>query len=134
MSITSRLQTRFNDPAAAVTVDTSDLHSLVAMLALAERSAPIKADQALDIIVPAVHAEASAIVATYDKASTGELLANISHDTSGMVRRVYSTVKQGALLEYGTPTTGAPRPWLTGPAERGSVKLLASMASVGRIW
>jgi hypothetical protein len=43
-------------------------------------------------------------------------------------------VRQGFFLEYGSPTTGGPRPWLTGPAREGANQLLDELARIGEIW
>lgn len=124
----------FVDNAGYITVDMSEIDDLVRLLAVAAEQAPINADHALDIVVPEVWREAHANAKAFHKRSTGELAGSLDHDTSGQVRRVFAPVKQAALLEYGTPNTGAPIPWLTGPGERGSKRLLEMMAEAGDIW
>lgn len=132
--ISQRLNTRFQPGATPVTVDVSEIDFLATLFEAAAVKAPIKAHAALDVVVPRVHAEAVGNAAAFNTASTGELSRNTHYDTSGSLRRIYSTVKQGALLEYGTPTTGAPRKWLTGPAEKGSTALLVLLASKADPW
>lgn len=113
-----------------VTIDASEIDELRSLLGAAANAAPGAADEALDIIVPQVYREAMTTVAGYPMA-TGETAASMGFDTRGFGRRIWAGTKQGALLEYGTPTTGGPRPWLTGPAERGSMELLRHMAKIG---
>lgn len=54
---------------------------------------------------------------------TGELAAAVKMSKSGnkssSSRRVGAAVRQAFFLEFGSPKTGAPRPWLTAPAAKG---------------
>lgn len=66
--------------------------------------------------------------------STGELAAAVDTEGTAARKRVFANVRQGYFLEYGSPTTGAPRPWLSDPARKGANKLLAEISEVGDIW
>lgn len=133
MSLTDRLGRTFAGGGTRATIDTSEIDELAGLLSDAARNAPEGAKDLLDIEVPRVYEEAQRTVRSYPNA-TGETADSMGFDTSGDNRRIWGNTKQAALLEYGTPTTGAPRPWLTGPAERASRRILTAMADVGRIW
>lgn len=115
------------------TIDTSELDVLAGLLAHAADEAEGETSQLLDKEVPKTFEEARSTVAGYPKA-TGATAASMGHDTEGHTRRIWAGTKQGALLEYGTPTTGPPRPWLTGPAQRASRRILEEMAEIGAIF
>lgn len=117
-----------------ISVDTSDLDNLIDQLGAAINRTPKERAAALRRAGDATEAGARANVASYTAASTGELLSTITHHGTDLQRQVGSTVKQAALLEYGTPTTGAPRPWLTGPAESALDDLLSDLASAAEPW
>lgn len=134
MSLAAGLTSRLQSPGGAISVDLSDIVALTAMLGKAAVAAPLKADAILDSEVPKVHAAAVSNALAFHKRSTGELASVTAYDTSGNSRRVYAPVKQAAFLEYGTPNTGAPNPWMTGPAEAGSRRILTQMAEAGEIW
>ena len=119
---------------ATITVDDSEIKALTRMLRKAGEGCADDADDALDRVVKDVYAEARTNAAGFRTASTGELLGALDYDRSGFTRRVYADVRQAFFLEYGSPTTGAPRPWLSGPAERGSARLAVELAKVGAIW
>lgn len=116
----------------SATADFSDLDRLTADLERAERSAEPNVSMILDIVVPGVAAEARANAASYG--GTGELAASIQYDGAGLTRRVHAPVRQAFFLEYGSPSTGAPRPWITGPAERGASAVLTAMRRAGDVW
>lgn len=117
-----------------ISVDTSDLDNLVGLLEAAIERTPKERAAALLRAGNATEAGARANVATYTKASTGELASTIEHTGTPLSRQVGSTVKQAALLEYGTPTTGAPRPWLTGPADAALDEMLNDLAKAAEPW
>jgi hypothetical protein len=120
--------------AGGVTLDTSDLERLGALLDAAARSAPVASDALLDVHGLRVLADATANAGSYTKASTGELRGAMFYERHQGVRRIGSNVRQAFFLEYGSPKTGAPDPWLSGPAERETEQMLASMAQVGGVW
>ena len=70
--------------------------------------------------------QARANAASYG--GTGELSQSVEVEESPLIRRVLAEPRQGAFLEYGTPNTGAPRPWLSGPAETAQRKFFAELA------
>lgn len=138
MSLNSRIGAMFtpttSSGASGIVIDTSELDELAALLRRAADAAPDKADEALGKVVLTVHGAAVRNAAGFNTASTGELAAAVDYDRSGNSRRVFADVRQAYFLEYGSPKTGAPRPWLSGPAERGSLALLRAMAEVGELW
>ena len=70
--------------------------------------------------------------AGYPKA-TGELASEVSTDMGpGLTGRVYANVRQAWFLEVGSPNTGAPRPWLSEPAERSQERLYAHIIRVAK--
>jgi len=117
-----------------ITVDTSDLDELVELLGAAIERTPKERATALRKAGNTTEAGARANVAGYTKASTGELAGAITHVGTDLTRTIGADVKQAALLEYGTPTTGAPRRWLTGPAEAALDDLLADLAHAAEPW
>jgi hypothetical protein len=48
-------------------------------------------------------------------------------------RRVFAEVREAAFLEYGSPNTGAPRAWLTGPARKAIDELFAELSAATEI-
>lgn len=119
---------------AYISIDTSDLDRLAGLIEHAANGALRNADEALGRVVVEVHGEAVRNAAAFNKDSTGELAAAVSYDTTGNSRRVYANVRQAFFLEYGSPNTGPPRPWLSGPAEKGSDRLLMELAKAGAVW
>lgn len=117
---------------ATVTIDTSDLTRLAALIEAAAKAAPKDADAALDRtvdwVVEKARANAEAI------RLTGDLAEGVQADTTGITRRIFSPVRQAAFQEYGSPNTGPPNPWLTGPARLGSMRLLQEMVRMGHPW
>src|SRR4051812_840916 len=87
------------------------------MLATArERPHAVRAE-ALDRAEASTIAGARANAAGYTK-GTGALLDAIQSEGSPVHRRVFAEVREAAILEYGSPNTGAPRAWLTDPARK----------------
>ena len=115
------------------TIDTSELEILRMLLSTAADEAEGETSELLDQEVRDVYEEAHSTVQSYPKA-TGATAASMGFDTSGHTRRIWAGTKQGALLEHGTPTTGPPRPWLSGPAEQASRRILEEMAEIGAIF
>ena len=113
----------------SVHIDVSELHRLAGMLTTTAAAAPAKATVAVQRTVDQVHAAAISGAPV----ATGELQASIQKEGAGLEGRVWSDTRQAYFLEVGSPNTGPPRAWLTGPAEDGSHELLVSMRIVGRI-
>ena len=73
-------------------------------------------------------AEAKGIAGGYPK-GTGALAAAVQVTRAGGgVVSVGAAVREAWYLEVGSPNTGAPRPWLTGPAVRALDELLDRMS------
>lgn len=120
--------------AAAVAVDDSEIKGLVKMLRKAGEGCADAAQDALGRVVVDVANAARANAANFNRDSTGELARSVDYDRSGYTRRVFADVRQAFFLEYGSPTTGGPRPWLSAPAERGSARLAVELGRIGAIW
>lgn len=123
----------FGGGGARATIDVSDIVYLASLLERAADLAPEEAENLLDQVVPRVAAEARATAASYPHA-TGETAGSIGYDTFGDTRRVWAASRAAWFLEYGSPNTGAPRAFLSGPAEEASRYILEHMAEVGDIW
>lgn len=117
-----------------VIADTSDLDKLVALLQTAADRPAKDRGRVLAETAATVADEARGIVAGYTKASTGELRSSIYVRGTPLTQEVGTDVRQGHFLEAGSPTTGAARPWLTGPAERGIDGMLTKLGKLGDLW
>ena len=118
---------------SGITVDVSEIRQLAHLLAVAADAARDESEEALREVAMKVAAEARSNASGF--ADTGELPAGaVQLQVSGSGARIYADVRQAFFLEYGSPNTGAPRPWLSGPAERGSTELLKRMAKIAEPW
>ncbi len=117
-----------------VTVDTSELAALTALLTKAATRSPTETAAALAVIADQVEAEARSNAASFTTASTGELAGSITVTGSKLTQTIDAPVRQAFFLEAGSPNTGAPRPWLTGPLETGANALLAKVSELGDLW
>lgn len=117
---------------STITIDTSELRQLAAMLDAARKAAPAQCDAALDRVVAQVVTEARANADAVRL--TGALHDHTEADTTGITRRIWSDVREAAFQEFGSPNTGPPNPWLTGPARAGSTRLLQEMIRIGHPW
>lgn len=116
-----------------VFADFSALDDLNRLLeAAVKRTAKARADE-LNKTAEKVRDQAAAIAASYPK-GTGALAANVTVTGTALTRRVGSDLREGWFLEFGSPNTGAPRPWLTGPAGRGAEELLAELGKAAAPW
>jgi hypothetical protein len=117
-----------------VSVDMSEINQLIDTLDRASKRPAKERARALDRRANNVAEKARATVATYDKKSTGELGSTIDVTGTDLAKVIGSPVKQGWFLEAGTPTTGAPRPWLSRPAEEELDGLLDDLAKSAEPW
>lgn len=117
-----------------ITFDTSDLEHLDDLLAAARERSYKDRTSALKRIANQVRAEATENARTFQTDSTGELVAAIDQDGTPARQWIGAEVRQAFFLEYGSPTTGGPRPWLSAPAQKGANQLFAEMARIGDIW
>lgn len=116
------------------TVDLTEIKDLIGMLDRASKRPHAERARALDEVGGHVETEARGIVATFQTKSTGELEGAIYRRGTPVSQEIGADVKQAFFLETGSPTTGGPRPWLSGPAERGMVELLELVGKSGDIW
>jgi len=116
---------------SGITIDVSEIKQLEKLFGTAAKASSVGAEKALRDVTVKVAGEAVANALSFHTASTGELAAAVEHQVSGTGARVFADVRQAFFLEYGSPTTGGPRPWLTEPAERGSTELLTRLSKLG---
>jgi len=119
---------------ADVTIDTSELDKLNALLQRAADRTAKERKRALDKAAKATFDEAHANASSFTKASTGELAESLQVDGTDLTRRVGSSVRQAFFLEFGSPNTGGPNPWLTEPAERASKSMLDELSDAAKPW
>ena len=112
----------------SIHVDTVELAKLSSLLAHAGVEATVKTEAALEVEAQTALAEARSTAAGYG--GTGELAGDVGMDRGILTRRIVADVRQGHFLEAGTPTTGAPRDWATGPTERAQDRLLTEMGGI----
>lgn len=117
-----------------ISFDTSDLEHLTELLETARERSWKERTAALKRIAKQVREEATENARAYRKASTGELVANIEQDGTPARQWIGAPVRQAFFLEYGSPNTGGPDPWLSGPARKGANQLFAEMARIGDLW
>lgn len=119
-----------------IQVDMSDLKLLERLLADAERSIAVDAVRIVNRVANQVEREAKQTAASYN--GTGELSRSVRQlgrsDPSGATVAIGAPVRQAFFLEFGSPNTGAPRPWLSGPAARGQQDILIDLAREARLW
>lgn len=110
-----------------------DLDELEALLEAA-RSRPYRDRvKALDAAANRVADEASRIARSYPSA-TGELADAVDITGTPASRIIGANVRQAFFLEYGSPNTGAPRAWLSGPARAEVNQLLLDLAAAAEPW
>lgn len=121
--------------AGGLQIDLSDIDRLEGLIAHAANTAPKDSAQALEKRTREAFTEAKANAGSFHKASTGELASVVEMEVirgeHGIIR---APVRQGFFLEYGSPKTGAPRPWLTGPARDAAERLVRDMGDAGSVW
>lgn len=112
-------------------VDFSDLHRLEAQWRDEAKRLPDDAEDDVDEVVQEVASEARATAAGYPK-GTGALAAAVRIVRVGAAAyTVGAAVREAFYLEVGSPNTGGPRPWLTGPAQRALDELVGK---IGKRW
>lgn len=116
-----------------ISIDTSDLDRLVGLLEAAADRVDNKASDALRDITGRIASEARATAGGYPH-GTGALAAAVEYTTTGLESRVFADVREAFYLEYGSHNTGAPRPWLSEPTERGARDLADKLGKAGDIW
>ena len=111
---------------SAITFDTSDLDNLNDMLTRAAAKVDTTRARGLEHTARSVRDQAAATARSYPHA-TGELADSVEIRGTPLTKVVGSTKRQGFFLEFGSPTTGGPRPWLTQPARLGMTALLEEL-------
>lgn len=116
-----------------VTADTSDIDELNKVLS--EAAARVDKERAVALTRTAhkVRDIAVATVRGYTK-GTGALADNVVIGGTPLTRTVGSELREAAFLEFGSPNTGGPRPWLTQPAHLGMTALLNELGAAAEPW
>lgn len=117
-----------------ISADYSDLDDLVQLLTRATERPHRERAVALVETAVKVENEARTNAQAFHIDSTGELAAAITRAGTPVFQRIFANVRHAAFLEYGSPTTGPPRPWLTGPARRGADDLFERISRTGDLW
>lgn len=116
-----------------ISFDTSEIDKLNEMLKAArDRPHAVRAE-ALDRAEASTIAGAREIAAGYTKGE-GILGDSLQSEGSPVHRRVFSDLRESLFLETGSPNTGAPRAWLTGPARKSVDALFIELSESAEIW
>ncbi len=111
----------------------SDVDGLTKLLETARVRSYTERTKVLKRIAEDVAAKASATARSYPHA-TGTLADAVEVDGTPASKRIHADVREAFFLEYGSPSTGGPRPWLSAPARDGANQLLAELANIGELW
>lgn len=117
----------------SVTFDTSELDHLNDLLGAAVARVDKERATALSHHADRVASTAAATARGYTK-GTGALASDISVTGTPLTKIVGSSLREAAFLEFGSPNTGPPRPWLTGPARIEMTELLKELAHAAGPW
>lgn len=111
---------------ANVTFDTSELDDINTMLSRAAAKVDTTRARGLEQTANSVRDQAAATARSYAHAS-GALANDVSVSGTPLTKVVGSTLREAFFLEFGSPTTGGPRPWLTAPARTEITRLLEEL-------
>lgn len=100
-----------------ISVDVSQLLELAHILGEVATRPKREAASAHAEVAGKVASEAKANAASYRKAGTGRLAASIQTKADSSGATIWANPREAFFLEYGSPNTGPPRRWLSGPAE-----------------
>lgn len=117
----------------AITFDTSELDNLNALLGAAAARVDKERASALSHHAEQVASTGRATVRGYTK-GTGALADDISVTGTPLTKVVGSDLREAFFLEFGSPNTGAPRPWLTAPARFEMTELLKELGHAAGPW
>lgn len=109
-----------------VSFDTSELENLNRLLAAAAARVDKERASALARAADKVRSQAETTARGYTK-GTGALADSITVTGTPLTKIVGSTLREGFFLEFGSPNTGGPRPWLTQPARTEMTRLLEEL-------
>lgn len=109
-----------------ITFDASELDDLNAMLTRAAAKVDTTRSRGLERTARSVRDQAAATARSYPHA-TGALADSVEVSGTPLTKVVGSTLREAFFLEFGSPTTGGPRPWLTGPARTEITRLLEEL-------
>jgi hypothetical protein len=113
--------------------DFTALRELETFIEQAERRAAMVPPMVLGSAAQGVFIDAVSNAASM--ADTGELSRSVQIErlTDGAYR-VGAGVRQAFFLEYGSPNTGAPRPWLSAPAMTAQQRVLSEVSKAAALW
>lgn len=123
--------------AATVSFDTSQIKKLSKLIDDTRRKTSMVAPQVLTSAANRVFVDA--VANAQGMADTGELASSTRiqrSDADGALLGFWigADVRQAFFLEYGSPNTGAPRPWLSSPAMRGQIEALSAIQKAAGPW
>jgi hypothetical protein len=110
-----------------ITFDTSELDDLNDMLVRAAVRVASTRARGIERAANSVRDQAASTAASYPHA-TGALAADVAVSGTALTKIVGSDLREAFFLEFGSPTTGGPRPWLTGPARTEMLHLLEALS------
>lgn len=114
-------------------IDLSEILELVHILEAAADAPRREAETAHREVGQEVLDEARSTAGSYPN-GTGALAADVRMASSRDGTRIFSDKREGFFLEFGSPNTGAPRPWLTEPARKGAEKLGERLTKAIDLW
>jgi hypothetical protein len=115
---------------ANIIFDTSELNDLDKLLTTAAGRVDKVRSAGLARAAESVRDQAAATVRSYPHA-TGALANDLHVAGTPLTKTVGSTLREAFFLEFGSPTTGGPRPFLTGPARTEITHLLEELGKAG---
>lgn len=115
---------------ANVQYDSSELDNLNVLLAAAAARVDRVRARGLATAAQNVRAAGEATARAYPK-GTGALADNVTVSGTALTQVVGSDLREASFLEFGSPNTGAPRPWLTAPAHAEMTQLLKDLGEAG---
>lgn len=122
----------------SVIADLSELDNLARLLDEARETARRIPEVHLRTAARQVLVEA--VANAQGMADTGELARSVrlsEHGVASAGQSAYvigANVRQAAFLEYGSPNTGPPRPWLTAPAYKAMDSMAARVLKEASPW
>lgn len=115
---------------ANISFDTSEIDNLNELLTNAASRVDKERVSALARTADTVRSQAAATARGYTKAGTGALADSVTVSGTPLTKVVGSPLREAFFLEFGSPTTGGPRPWLTAPARTEITKLLHELGDM----
>lgn len=117
----------------SIRVDARAFDDIAGLVGVAIERAPKERARELLKTANMVRDEAAATAGSYPN-GTGALAGAVRVGGSDLTRTVGADLREAFFLEFGSPSTGGPRPWLTKPAHERTNDLLDRLGAVGALW